>query len=686
MPSTEKPVDPSLDPELDYSPVFHLLLKHHGIDFTFYRRSTIGRRIERRATLNNTSTPAEYMEKLEENPEELELLYKDLLIGVTEFFRDKEAIDTLAAMAVPGILEKKEPEEEIRIWVAGCATGEEAYTIAIALMEQIDQLPEPRNFKVFATDVHQHSLDVASAGVYSSKQLEKLGEELREKYFTHCMEGWRANKHLRHKLVFAKHDLLRDAPFTKMDLLVCRNVLIYFEPKAQDRVLETFQYALATDGILFLGPSENVGQYASNFVTLDSRWKIFCKHKDSVPTLPPRLAGTSFPTYTNPARWLPVSLPSMSGPSPRLMQAYDQLLEEHMPPGILLNELFEIVHIFGDAGRYLSQPAGRQSNQILARIDKALQAATTAALQKVSQEHAPAIYDGLPFESEGETLHVRLGIKPMFDQDAESAFYLLTLDSRQSENGKSPVDGVIVTHFDNNDATNEQIKTLEAELHYTREHLQTTVEELQSSNEELQSTNEELVASNEELHTVNSEYEQKISEMTQLTEDMDNLLASTEIGVIYLDRDMHIRHFTPTVADFFHLIDRDIGRPIAHITGQIPYENLAPAAEKVLSTQEMLEREVSSPEGKPFLMRILPYRTGSQSVDGIIIAFIDIDQLKSTELELRETARKLNETNEELSVFNKMTVGRELAMIELKKEINDLLNASGKPPKYDIPD
>lgn len=272
------------------------------MDFTFYRRSTIGRRIERRAKLNHASSPEEYIRNLEENPEELDLLYKDLLIGVTEFFRDKEAIDTLAAMAMPGILEKKQPDEEIRIWVAGCATGEEAYSIAIALMEQNERLPEPRNFKIFATDVHQHSLDIASAGVYSSKQLEKLGETLRDIYFTHCMEGWRANKNLRHKLVFAKHDLLRDAPFTKMDLLVCRNVLIYFEPDAKERVLETFQYALATDGILFLGPSENLGQYASNFVTLDSRWKIFCKHKDSNQTLPPRLAGTSFQTYSNPAR------------------------------------------------------------------------------------------------------------------------------------------------------------------------------------------------------------------------------------------------------------------------------------------------------------------------------------------------------------------------------------------------
>lgn len=375
------------------------------------------------------------------------------------------------------------------------------------------------------------------------------------------------------------------------------------------------------------------------------------------------------------------------------MRAYDQLLEEYMPPGILLNDLFEIVHIFGDTGKFLSQPTGRQTNQLLARIAPSLQAATASALQKASKEFAPAIYDGLLFEDGGKSLSLRLGVKPMFDKDAESTFYLLTLDAQESVGTTESGGNVVATQFNNNEANNEQIKALEAELHYAREHLQSTVEELQSSNEELQSTNEELqstneelIASNEELHTVNAEYEDKIAEMTSLTADMDNLLASTEIGVIYLDLDMKIRHFTPTVADFFHLIERDVGRPIAHITGQIQFENLAPAAAQVMETQEMVESEISSPEGKPFLMRILPYRTGPKVVDGVIIAFIDIARLKDAEQELRQTAKKLHETNEELSAFNKMTVGRELAMIELKEEVNRLLQATGKPEKYEIPE
>ena len=605
---------------------------------------------------------------------------------MTEFFRDKEAIDTLAAMAVPGILEKKDPEGEVRVWIAGCATGEEAYSIAIALSDRIDQRPTPLKLKIFATDVHQHSLDIASAGVYSIKQLEKLDEGQLNRYFTHSLEGWRANQHLRHKLVFAKHDVLLDAPFTKMDLVVCRNLLIYFEPEAQERVVATFLYSLVKEGILFLGPSESVGPYGQDFVTVDAHWKIFSKHKDSVQSLPPRVAGARMRPIHNPARWLPMAIPSTPAPSPRLMRAYDQLLEEYMPPGILLNDLFEIVHIFGDTGKFLSQPTGRQTNQLLARIAPSLQAATASALQKASKEFAPAIYDGLLFEDGGKSLSLRLGVKPMFDKDAESTFYLLTLDAQESVGTTESGGNVVATQFNNNEANNEQIKALEAELHYAREHLQSTVEELQSSNEELQSTNEELIASNEELHTVNAEYEDKIAEMTSLTADMDNLLASTEIGVIYLDREMQVRHFTPTVADFFHLIDRDIGRPIAHITGQIPYENLAPAAEKVMEAQEMVETEVSSPEGKPFLMRILPYRTGSKVVDGVIIAFIDIARLKAAEQELRETASKLHATNEELSAFNKMTVGRELAMIDLKREINGLLESSGQPPKYTLPE
>ena len=589
-------------------------------------------------------------------------------------------------MAVPGILDKKEPDEEIRVWIAGCATGEEAYSIAMALQDKIDEHKAPLNLKVFATDVHQHSLDIASAGVYSTNQLEKLDEDQLSRYFTNCMEGWRANQHLRHKIVFAKHDVLLDAPFTKMDLVVCRNLLIYFEPEAQERVMATFLYSLGKEGLLFLGPSESVGSYEGNFTTLDAHWKIFCKRQDSVTSLPPRLTRVGMRPLTTQARWLPMAIPATPAPSPRLMRAYDCLLEEYMPPGILLNDLFEIVHIFGDAGKFLSQQSGRQTNQVLARMAPSLQAATASALQKVAKEHAPAIYDGLTYEENGVEITLRLSVKPMFDKGAGGAFYLLALDSKASQGIEEQAQGVEVTHFNTKAANNDQIKALEEELHYAREHLQSTVEELQSANEELQSTNEELIASNEELHTVNSEYEEKIAEMTRLTSDMDNLLASTEIGVIYLDLDMKIRHFTPTVADFFHLIERDVGRPIAHITGQIQFENLAPAAAQVMETQEMVESEISSPEGKPFLMRILPYRTGPKVVDGVIIAFIDIARLKDAEQELRQTAKKLHETNEELSAFNKMTVGRELAMIELKEEVNRLLQATGKPEKYEIPE
>ncbi|MFT5470886.1 MAG: two-component system CheB/CheR fusion protein [Verrucomicrobiales bacterium] len=626
--------------------VFALLLDQHGIDFAHYNPTTVVRRIERRIQLVGAPGIEEYIERLTTEPDEIDTLYRDLLIEVTQFFRDKPAFDRLRHdFLAPAIEAAAGPlDEEFRLWIAGCATGEEAYSLAILCQEEMDRIGSRRPVRVFATDVHRSSLDLAGAGRYSVESIADLEPARLERFFEKEGELYRVSPELRKLVVFAQHNLLKDTPFTKIDLVSCRNVLIYFQPAAQRKILASFHFALKVGGGLFLGPSESLAALEEEFEPVDRHWNIFTKKRDKRLSMdlrmpiPNKIKGNRFLARQQEQQQLRPRI-SVEGGNPRLLRVYDELLAERMAPGLLIDERRQLVHTFGkDPRRFLGPAAGRASSDVLDMLDEDLRVPLGAAIQRAGKEQVPVVYKDVRLRGEDFDDLVKMVVKPLPDSKGEELYFLITFESKEAP---KPPEPEIVTEagtYNLDEASRQRIGVLESELQYTKESLQTTVEELQTSNEELQATNEELVASNEELqstneelHSVNSEYQQKIRELTELTRDMDNLLLSTEIGTIFLDRGLCIRKFTPAIAEAFNLLPQDLGRPLKHISNNLDDQQLLGDAEKVLETGEPREREVSNAGAGRFLMRIQPYRGKASKIEGVVITFVDIGAMKQAE-------------------------------------------------------
>lgn len=613
--------------------IFKLLRDEYGIDFSSYKPNTVGRRIERRLSLNQSLNLADYVERLRRDPGELNSLYKDLLIGVTRFFRDADAFHSLARNVIPELLKDRRADDEIRVWCAGCATGEEAYSLAILFHEQMQALGKTWPIKIFAADVHRVSLETASAGIYSADSLAGMSPERLERYFVRQPNGYQVINELRKMVVFARHNVIRDAPFTKLDLITCRNLLIYFQPPAQKRVLSLFHFALRTGGILFLGPSESTGELASELQTIDEHWKIYRKRRDV------RLPGHLRMPMSLPSdvRVAPMQPQSVEAP---LLAAYDRLLEECMPPGLLLDHRRQLVHAFGGAGRYLLHPDGRPTTDILDLLDHELKLALAGALQRAAKEQTPVSYTGVRVHTnQGEEV-LKLAVRPILNRYANLTHLFVSLESLSDDDARAHQP----REMHDGEASREHVDSLESELRYTRENLQATIEELETANEELQASNEELVASNEELqstneelhsvneelYTVNAEYQKKITELTELTDDMDNLLRSTDIGTIFLDRTLCIRKFTPQIGRAFDLLPQDIGRRIDSFSHTIRHAHLVDDLVAVLETDSPIEKEVQDRQGNWFYLRMLPYRSHA-TLDGVVLTLIDISPLKRTE-------------------------------------------------------
>lgn len=627
-------------PETGFDAIFRMLRDGYGIDFAQYKPSTVTRRIERRLLLNRAYEIDDYVDRLREDPEELDTLYKDLLIGVTRFFRDASAFERLQQEALAGLLAELPRDEDLRVWVAGCATGEEAYSLAILIHEQFEKLGRPVKVKVFATDVHRGALDYASSGIYTEAQLADVSPERLQRYFVRKGDGYQVGPDLRQMIVFAPHNLIKDAPFTKLDLITCRNLLIYLQPPMQKKVLSLFHFGLKTHGILFLGPSESPGELSDEFLTLDNHWKIYKKRRDI--RLPAELR---LPLSAGALRWTPGGGSARSQtprlPEQQLLGTYDALLDDYMPPALLINENQELVQTFASANRYLHVKEGRLTNDVLDMVDPDLRTVLAGALPRVFHEKSPITYKGLRVQSaEGERL-VHLTAKPVTSRRSGLMHALVVLEDQ----GNVPPP-VSATEVDLEDAPQEQLQAVEAELRYTKENLQATIEELETSNEELQATNEEMVASNEELqstneelhsvneelYTVNAEYQKKIGELTQLTADMDNLLESTQVHTLFLDRELCIRKFTPRIGDTFHLVPQDVGRRIDSFTHSIDHPALMDELTSVMNTGLAVEQQVRDHQGNCFLLRILPYRT-EDKIGGCVLTLIDLTSLKRAEAE-----------------------------------------------------
>jgi chemotaxis methyl-accepting protein methylase/signal transduction histidine kinase/chemotaxis response regulator CheB len=634
-------------PEQGLDAIFRMLRDANGIDFSHYKSSTVSRRIERRLLLNRSFEIDDYANRLREDPVELNALYLDLLIGVTRFFRDADAFEQLGRQILPGLLADLPRDEDLRVWVAGCATGEEAYSLAILINEQAEAVGRPVKVKVFATDVHRASLDYASAGVYTKAQVADVNQERLQRYFIPKGDCFQVAHELRQMVVFAPHNLIKDAPFTKLDLITCRNLLIYLQPAVQKKALSLFHFGLKTGGCLFLGPSETPGELSDEFLAVDAHWKIYRKRRDI--RLP---ADLRLPLSASAPHWVAStrggrSLPPRLGEQ-QLAGTYDALLEECMPTSLLVNEHHELVQTFAGGNRYLHLKEGRLSTDVYDLVSPDLRIVLSGALPRVFHERTPITYRGLRVNLPGGERMINLTVKPVTSARSNVMHALVVLEDQ----GGAPAP-LSVTEVNLDRASREQYHMMESELRFTKENLQATIEELETSNEELQATNEELVASNEELqstneelhsvneelYTVNAEYQKKISELTQVTSDMDNLLESTQVHTLFLDRNLCIRKFTPLIAETFHLVPQDIGRRIDSFTHNIDFPALSEELAKVMSNAQAMEQQVRDHHGNWFLLRILPYQ-GKDGIDGCVLTLIDINRLKRAEQQTREAVEQ----------------------------------------------
>ena len=630
--------------------LFRAIQQRHRVDFNHYRPTTIGRRIERRIEMDSTiDSLKEYADLLEHDTIELDRLYADLLIGVTGFFRDIKPFESLKRNALEKLLENHPVDEEFRVWIAACSTGEEAYTVAILIDECLQKMGRAARkiqVKVFATDIHQTAINTATVGLYTDEMLKGVSDQRLAKYFCKIDGGHQINPAIRRMVVFAPHNLTKDPPFTRLSLITCRNFLIYLLPKAQQRVISHFHFALKKGGYLLLGSSESPGDLSNEFESVDANNRIYRKTRD-IQLKSPLFSGS----LIQPARPANPYFPIRSSARTQVKADSFALTREEifstvMPPGIVIDQNGMVKQVFRNAGKYLRFSDGLLTSNLLDLVDEDLRLAMAGAIQRSTKSLKPVCYDHLQIRTSADEIdHVKLTVTPLLKGDAPEKF-VITFEQLQGESNTDTL-AIQTRRIDLDEVSKGQMEHLEQELRHNREILQATLEEMETSNEELQATNEELIASNEELQssneelhsvneelfTVNGEYQRKISELTELTHDFDNLLECTEIHTLFLDSSLRIRRFTPRMADVLHLVTHDIGRRIDAFLHNVNCENLSQKISSVLETGNLLEEQICDCDGNEFLMRVLPYRTGAEKA-GVVLTLIDISKLAAAQAEV----------------------------------------------------
>ena len=614
-----------------------------GHDFSNYKQSTIGRRIERRMAQHSISDIAVYLRYLKENPAEMQLLFKELLINVTSFFRDPEAFAALKQEVLPQLLAGKPEDYLFRVWVAGCASGEEAYSIAIVLREAIDLLAENHqplfSTQIYATDLDDDAIATARAGHYPLNIAADVSPERLRRYFVRDEMGFRVKKDIREMVVFAVQNVIKDPPFTKLDLLSCRNLMIYLEPELQNRLIPTFHYALKPGGMLFLSSSESIGNHAELFTAVNRKWKIYrAEHS----------ASATRALMNSSLAWQSVGARAPEGVSPARRQpnfaelASRALLKAYAPASVVADAHGNILYVYGETGKYLRPAPGQASLNLVDMAREGLPMELRAAMQCAVSQGLATLSRELSVKTNGDYETVSLCVRPLPDVQQQGLMLVSFQDvmaprAASEKPARRPRPGSA--------AETSRIEALESELNYTREKLQLTIEEqqatneelksgneeLQSTNEELQSTNEELETSkeelqslNEELITVNAELQGKIEQLADMQNDLKNLLDNINVGTIFLDQNLLIRRFTRDAVLAYRLAANDIGRPLADIKSQLDGEDLLPRAQAVLDTLMPWEGELRSATGTCFLARIQPYRTVDNFIGGVVLTFTDI--------------------------------------------------------------
>ena len=669
----DKEVDKEAGAETSRKAICEILLDHTGHDFSGYKTRTFYRRIERRMQILQIPALPAYVDRLREDPGEVNTLFRDLLIGVTNFFRDTKAFEALQQLVMPRLFEGKGPSDTIRVWVPGCATGEEVYSLAILLREQAEQSRSRAKIQVFATDIDEAALAVARAGRYPDTLLQGVSKDRLERFFTSEGTSYVVNKSIRDVCVFSSHSVLRDPPFSRMDLISCRNLLIYLNSELQTHVIPILHYALKPNGFLFLGTSENVTQHGDLFSSIDKKSRIFQRRGDdaAMPHVPalfrrPAVAGGGLAESKEP-----------TGRSVRQsMEA--RVLEHYSPAHVVVSREGDVINYSGGTGKYLEAPAGRPSRALMAVARKGLRQPLRSALQEAVESQRTAVRDNVELESAGKSERVRITVEPLRGDGNESLYLVVFGDLRLralEERPARPRKGK---------ARDGNLEQLERELRETRERLQsmaeeyeTAIEELKSSNEEmvsvneeLQSTNEELETSkeelqavNEELQTVNHELTVKIDELDRANSDLKNLYESTDIATVFLDRELIVRSFTPAVTRIFNLIPGDRGRPLTDIFHHLDYAELPQDIQQIFGVRQPFERRVNRRDGAAhYIVRALPYWTGSGKVEGAVLTFSDVTGLAQAEEQQRVLVAELNHR-----VKNMLTVIASIATQTLKR-------------------
>jgi len=642
-----------------FKTVFSLLKAQSGVDFSNYKQSTVVRRVKRRLSINQIESFKDYVKYLHQNPKEVETLYKELLIGVTRFFRDPEAFQVLKEKVLPEIF--KSNSSVIRAWVGGCSTGEEAYSIAMLFREYMEENNDYRSVKIFATDIDKNALEFASNGRFPENIAADLTPERLQKFFIKKGDVFQVAKAVREMVIFASHNILKDPPFNKIDFLSCRNLLIYLQPKMQHNVLSFFNFALKEDGFLFLGSSETVGGYANLFSPFNTKWRVY------------RCRGRYIPLPNESFQITPVhmrrSAPGVVGQpeqvetkaGKRMDSVVEALMQRYVPPSVIIDEQRRLLHVLGDVNKFVKFKPGKTSLNISGLVREDLAMAVETGVNRVLRENKETAYTDIKLEDDESPRYIDLIVTP-YEQDGERLVLVVFEDTKRTYTPDTEV-----TPYEHDAQSEQRIKDLESELQYTKENLQATIEEVETTNEELQATNEELLSANEELQstneelqsvneeliTVNAEYQSKIQELSELNNDMNNLLSSTNIGVVFLDNDLRVRKFTPAVREQVHLMDFDIGRPITHISVNLEYNELEEDCVSVLKSFVPVKKEVRGKSGKTYYMRIFPYVTQDKSIKGVVLTFVDISEIKLAHAELHKLSATVELSPSMITILDK---------------------------------
>lgn len=630
-----------------------LLRTHTGHDFSLYKKNTFYRRIERRMGIHQLERIADYIRYLQENSQELDLLFKELLIGVTSFFRDSAVWEELRDSVIPALFARRRAGEALRAWVPGCSTGEEAYSLAMVVKEAMGKLKPSKTFKltVFATDLNKDAIEKARHGVYPANITGDVSPERLNRFFAQVEGGYRVATEIREMVVFAPQSLILDPPFTKLDILCCRNLLIYLAPELQNKLIRLFHYSLRPGGILFLGSAETIGGFTDLFAPLGGKTRLYRRTEAASRTAPIEFPASFAPdlppgTEARPETKTPLSLQALA----------DRLVLDHYSaPAVLVNDEGNILYVSGRTGKYLEPAAGKANWNIFAMAREGLRYELSNAFHKALEQKVPVVVRGLKAGTDGGKQHVDITVQRLEEPEplrglvmivfAEVAAPLETKAAgRPVKAGKTPAHSPRLEELERKyqqarmeaQTIREEMQTAQEELRSTNEEMQSTNEEMQSTNEELMTSKEEMQSLNEELQTVNSELQIKVDELSRTNNDMKNLLNSTDIATLFLDNDLKVRRFTTQATKIIKLIPGDVGRPITDLASDLLYPELPADALEVLQKLGFAEKPVNARDGRWFTVRIMPYRTLDDRIDGVVITFADITVAKTLEAKLRD--------------------------------------------------